>query len=168
MNWCVSELRQGLAASCLAAAALLACASCGGDGSETGAAASNLAERPPAKAQLIKRADAICRGTDAAQKAALTSYFARHEVEMTNGPQMENAISRAEIPPLRAEIAQVGALAVPAGDKASVDAILAAWGRALSTAQRQPSSVFGLGEGPFEKPNQLAKRYGFKDCAEAL
>jgi predicted signal transduction protein with EAL and GGDEF domain len=164
------DFERGLAAGCVAMAALLVSSGCGG-GEASGAAGISSSAAPAtaaAKAKLIERADAICRKTDEDQKAALRAYFDRHEVELTNSTEMEKAISRAEIPPLRSEIETIAAMPVPAGEEAAMSAIVAGWRQALKTAQEQPGAVFGFGGRLFEKPDELARRFGFEDCAEAL
>jgi len=154
-----SAVRIQVAVVALAAAAVMVVlASCGG-GSSTAADHASLT-----KAELISKADAICRHTDVVQKERLAAYEAAHPQEV----QEEAELRQAAFPPIGTEIKRVAALGSPPGDALQMGKILSGWRTALEAVNRNPKLVEGLTEGPFQEPDKLAAEYGFKDCAKAL
>lgn len=119
------------------------------------------------KAELIRRGDAICRETDETQRSALTTYEKKHG-RATSPQGIANALVRVALPPIGREIAKLAALGAPRGDELQVEIILTELEKALKSAMRHPNTLLGTGEGEFDKPDELAAIYGFKDCAKAL
>lgn len=168
-NWTVAR-----SAVILVSVALLALAGCGSRGSSTaGSDQSTLrADRStPAitKAELIGRGDAICRKTDMTQKAAVNAYSKQNPGKLLGKANQEVILKKVAFPPIAVEIEELSALGAPQGDEGVVDAIITGLETALDEAQSDPSTLLvGFGEGPFAKPDKLAGKYGFKDCAKAL
>lgn len=156
-----------IAAAALAVAALFAVAACGGGGS-TGGDGTNASAPAITKAELIKRADAICRRTDAAQRSAFNIYSEKHKVFLGINPRMEKAMTTILLPPVGREIEEIAAVGVPPGDESRLSAILAGWEKALKEAVSKPRILLTSEEGPFAKPNKLAGEYGFKVCDNVL
>jgi hypothetical protein len=142
-------------------AGLTALGGCGG-------ASSTADSGTISKAEFIRKADAICKETDLAQKEKLAIYEKTHKVASADHSAQEKALVLAAFPPIGSEIEEVAALGTPAAGANRLKAILNGWRSALQAIERKPDLVMGLGEGPFTKPDKLAGRYGFKDCAQAL
>ncbi len=151
--------RTALLTVLMGLAAVIVLAGCGG---------SSAADDPSiTKAELITRGDAICRQTDVIQKERLAAYEKAHPKVFLGGAAGEKALRLTVFPPIGVEIKKVAALGIPGGDRVQLHAILNGWSNALKKVERKPAFVL-TGEGPFTRPDQLAARYGFKDCAQAL
>jgi hypothetical protein len=158
------------AGALLAVAALLALAACGGGSpSDTSGASGGTNASAPAitKAALIKKADAICRQTDEVQRKAFNVYSKRHEVVLGDTPKMRKAMTTVLLPPVEVELKEIAALGAPAVDP-DLGAIMTGWEKALRESLSNPSLLLGTGVGPFTKPDELAGKYGFKDCENVL
>jgi hypothetical protein len=145
-------------------------AGCGGGGSSDPVAqASTVANvSVVTKAELIKKGDAICRHTDIVQKERIAAYEKKHPGVTLVGPTAETVLRKVAFPPIAVEIEKVAVLGFPNGDEKQLKEILSGWKTALKETNQKPALVMGVGEGPFTRPDELAAKYGFKDCAKAL
>ena len=156
--------------SCLGAAsvALLAAAVLAGCGSGSSSATADGSSATITKAELIGQADAICRKTDEIQKASLAAY----RKQQSSGPlqlDAEELVIKFAIPPIKAEIRELDALEVPEGEEATIAEWHHALKESLRSAVQNPKLFVEVGGSPeFIKPDELAKKYGFKDCADPL
>jgi hypothetical protein len=152
-------------------ASLLACVAAailGGCGSGSSSATVDGSAATITKAKLISQGDAICRKTDEIQKASLAAY----KKERSSGALQlnnEQLVIKFGFPPIKAEIRELSALGVPAGDEATISEWLHDLKMALRSSERNPKLFIKVGGIPeFSKADELAKKYGFKDCADAL
>lgn len=164
---------RGLLAALLSLALVLAIAACGGgdssDGGDGGTSEGTTASAPAiTKAELIKKADAICRKTDEIQKKALKAYPGGEKLTLEDSPEMRKLMKVVLLPPIEAELKQIAALGAPAGEEAKVTAIMTGWERALEKSLKDPSLLIGFDDGPFIAPGKLAAKYGFKDCDQVI
>ncbi len=156
-------------AGLLAIAAAAMIAACGSSSSADGSGEVTNASAPAiTKATLIEQADAICRNSDEVQKVALAAYEKEHPGALKKTSGMEEALTQVLIPPIAVEVEKVAALGIPSGDEAEVTTIVSGWETALKTVEKKPGILITLGEGPFEEPDKLAAKYGFKECDKAL
>jgi hypothetical protein len=145
-----SGLTGGLAlAATVAAGALLI--ACGGDDDEL------------TKAQLIEQADAICkRGNEEINDAANKAFPGNRQ------PSEAEATKFAEetlIPNVQNQIDEVRDLNPPSADEAQVTAFLDEAQQALDRVEDDPTILFGGGQSPFARANQMGQDYGFKECS---
>jgi hypothetical protein len=166
-------------ATALAALALLGC---GGSGSaQSGStvaksgspqpqpASSTESSQPPlSKAELIKQGDAICTNTDKVQKAKLTAYFKAHPKARGSQVGLREAVLVAGIGPIRDEAKELGELQPPAGDEKEIAAIVEGIEAAVKASEADPVTALTAGLNPFNGVDELAGKYGFKACANAL
>lgn len=161
----------------VAAAALLAIAGCGGGDSTAegggstggGSDSSSTVAATITKAQLIEKADAICRKTDADQKSAYDSYKTLNPQATQSRAGAVEAVAAAGLPPIEVELAEITALGAPKGDEEEVGKFLDTLERALSAAKKNPAVLVSQIPDPlFGRVEKLGSKYGFKDCAKAL
>jgi hypothetical protein len=153
------------------AATLLACfaaAVLGGCGSASPSATADGSSATITKAELIHQGDAICRKTDKTQKESLAAYRKEH----SSGPiQLDNEqlVIKFGFPPIKAEIRELDALGAPEKDEVAIAKWLHELKESLRSAERNPKLFIQAGGSPeFSEADELAKNYGFDDCADAL
>lgn len=146
---------------------LVSLAGCGGSESTAASGDSTLVSGGITKAELIKQGDAICRKTDEVQKEALAAYVEKHGKAIAL-QDVEKALAKAALPPIRTEIEELAALGAPQGAEFQIEVIITGLEKALRGAEKHPGTLLGTGEGEFVTPDKLAGAYGFKDCAKAL
>lgn len=129
-------------------------------------AESTVASRSISKAVLIKQGDAICREIDEVQNNNLTAYLEKHPNAQSNKAGEEAGVKTAGLPPIATEITELAALGAPEGEEDEVEEFLKSLESALQGVEAKPSLVIGTDHSPFDVPNRLATRYGFKDCSE--
>ena len=139
----------------LALVALLAAAvGCGSSGSE------GTSETSVTKKQYVLRAEKVCLNTESEQFQTISTYSQEHpEVDE------EKAVVEAGLPPLEAELAKLEALEQPRTGNAQLEAFFAAFDRAITESQEDPSRVLTQEGNPFATPNKLAEAYGLKGCS---
>jgi hypothetical protein len=140
----------------------------GGCGTGSSSATADGSSATITRAELINRGDAICRNTDQIQKAALAAFKNKHG----SGPSQldgEQLLIKFGFPPIKVEIRELDALGTPKGAGATIGEWLHELKEALRSAERNPKLFVQVGGSPeFIKADELAKKYGFKDCADAL
>lgn len=137
----------------------LAAGGCGGNSDSTAAA--------PTKAAFIKQADAICAKADKEQEASLRSYAKTHPLgELSAGKQLEAAV-RLGLPPLKQEATELGELTPPTGNEKQVERVVKEIEGALTKAESDPKLLVSSNTTPFNKPDKIAKEYGFHACSDS-
>lgn len=152
-------------ASLLALAALLALAvlvaGCGGGDETTDSATVTLT-----KTEFIKQGDAICKEANEENETEAEEFAEENgfTLEKASKDQLEEAVAEVLAPSLNQQAKELDALGAPEGDEDKVEAIVVALEDATDEIEDDPSLVFE--EKTLEKPNQLAKAYGFKVCGQ--
>jgi hypothetical protein len=113
------------------------------------------------KAEFIKQADAICEKTDATQTAAVEAQLGSSN---PNHHEVEQAIEKYALPPIKEEVDELEGLEVPAGDRVQIRAILRGIKGAVRRAEADPGSVVS-GSGPFASVEKLGREFGFAACS---
>jgi hypothetical protein len=132
-----------------AAALALAIAGCGGGESRL------------TKAQFIKQGEAICRQA-AVEQAKIASHY-KGEVVSGNF----EAVTAVFVPPMKKELRRLEALSPPQADEKEIGAILRAIESGVKDAKADYLDLFVKETDPFIRANTLARKYGFKACAES-
>jgi hypothetical protein len=116
--------------------------------------------KPLTKVQFIKKADKVCEviGNEQIKLAA-------HEFQKTHNLKEEDVIASAVIPPLEKQLRKLKSLPAPTKDAAKLAAWFRAFEHALKVAKEDPPAI--VRTFPFQRADDLAKRYGFFDCAAA-
>jgi hypothetical protein len=120
------------------------------------------------KAAFVQQADAICRNArDEIIKAI--AKIPRHGEPRVREKIERGLISSVLIPALEEEVDRLRALGAPAGDAAAIEQILKLAEGAIDEAKTEPESYVGgeeyrSGSEHYGRANQLARRYGMKDC----
>lgn len=162
----VMGVKRMAAMAALMAVAALVIAGCGDSSDATGSGDTDSGPTIT-KAVLIKKGDAICQKTDDAQAAGLAAFEKKNPGAVRKQKGLEAVIVNAALPPLATEIEELAALGAPKGDEATVGKIIAGWEKALAAAEANPMAI-ARAQGPFKAPNELAAKYGFKECSNAL
>jgi len=140
----------------------------GSSGGETDGSTAATKGSSLSRAQFIKQADAFCRKADNVQEVGLEK--ARKEGALKNPSKsvQEKLVTEIGLPPLRVELEEISSLSPPKADEEEIDEIIHALEVAIEESEEAPIRVT-LGQGnPFERVNQMAGAFGFKDCSEAL
>jgi uncharacterized membrane protein len=113
--------------------------------------------------------NALCLASN--KKAATAAYKVLQE--QNHGPRITERegiqrSARTLIPILvvdaEAQVDAVGSLEVPSGDEAQVKAIISAYRAWIDKAKKTPVKIVYAGDN-FEKPRELAEKYGLAECA---
>jgi hypothetical protein len=125
---------------------------CGGNGSDP-------------KTEYVSKADRICAlgtfriGTEARKRFGSAQPAAKEQKEFARS---------VVVPELRTVLSKLRALAPPEGDRQRVDAIWAALDDAIDTLATTPGLIAEPGTGgAFDRANQLAHDYGFRQCGSS-
>jgi hypothetical protein len=156
-----------LAASLLALAALAA--GCGGGSSSASASPEGSGSTPLTRQQFIKQADQRCEQADEEQ-AKLFGELSKADPEAgaTKAGQ-EEFVVKAGLPPVQAAAEAIAELTPPSAEAEEAEAFVAAMERAVKEGEETPSRILeGSNDNPFEPIEGLARKYGFKACAEPL
>lgn len=115
-----------------------------------------------AKAEFVKKADALCKEAEKALQVGIQEELAGHE------PRNAAAAKQAEaqigkkvlIPAKRREAGELQALGSPSGDEDRVAAIVQATREGLRKAEAHPERAVKDGTEAFGKANRLKQEYG--------
>jgi len=151
------SIRTGKRSLCAALVVGLMITGCGG-GSDSTASLT--------KAQFVKQADAICRKVDKSQTAGLDKLTK----EFSDPTKITKAVQKTWIleqglPSVQQEAEEIAALGAPSGDEEQVAAIVKGIEEAVKKAEKDPLKSL---ESSFTGANNLAAKYGLKDCSEPL
>lgn len=130
----------------------------------------------PTRAAFIHRADAICNQIDQRQREA-RSYFWKTHPGVLHTPQFKeefvgwktDVVEAAILPPIQEGAEELDRLRTPSGDKKELKAIVKELEKAVRVGQAHPVPLIKKNAvGPFGEVMKMARRYGFKACAEPL
>jgi hypothetical protein len=127
-------------------------AGCGSSGEQ--------AEATLTKAQFRQRADKICNLASTEQFKLGGEYLNTHK-----GADEADAVRPGLLPPLEKQQSELQELPLPAGYEAQIESFLKALDEALEAGKKDPPSLLSKRNNPFEKADELGKRYGLGDCA---
>jgi hypothetical protein len=127
---------------------------CGGGASRT-ASTSSLA-----KAQFVKRVDAIC----ARGRIRGLRYRPSHATGQSEGKAMAEAIEIGLLPALQGVIDQISAVAVPPGQSGRVETFLAAFQQAVDAGERLSVPSLRSLERLLARPGKLAREDSLESC----
>lgn len=144
----------------LLALALLASGCGGGDDGDSAAALT--------QAEFVRKAEAICEGTDRAQRAAFRAYAPKHAKTLSTAVGEEELITVVGLPAVLDEAEELKALGAPSGDEQEVEAFVVEIEKAVREAMKDPGSVEARRGNPFSEAGKLARAYGLEACAEPL
>ncbi|HEY4779934.1 MAG TPA: hypothetical protein VIH47_10110 [Solirubrobacterales bacterium] len=122
------------------------------------------------KVEFIKQGDAICKkGSEQIQGEA--NAFARENNIDTSKPtkaQQEEVIAGVLGPALQDQADEISALGAPAGEEGKTEAIVDALEAGAEELEEDPASLLEgkSGAGPLSKANELAVKFGFKECGQ--
>jgi hypothetical protein len=140
-------------------------AGCGGGGDDDSATSASTSSGPPSKAEYIAKGDQICAG------GTLVIGKAGREQFGSSQPTRDQAIQFGQntvVPSLEDTLTKLRALEAPAGDEAETAAIYDALEDGLNELKQDPSMFVESGSGgAFDRANQLAQSYGFKQCGQS-
>lgn len=147
----------------------------GGDESGTGASVgtnvSDIPGRPLSKDEFVERAEEICKKADDQVYDEAVVYRERHEKKerekLGNIPFEEKLIRLVVFPSIRKQAKEIEALGIPVGEEKNVKALLAAIALGMKKAEKDPYEIEGEDPSkyPFAKYSELAREYGFGECA---
>jgi hypothetical protein len=152
-------------------AAGLIAVGCGGDDDEdttaaattTGATGATGAAGgvPPSKSEFIRQADQICKqGDQEIDQAAQQLGPGRPSDE-----QLEQFATETLVPGIQGQIDDIRALTPPPRDEQQITEFLDSAQDALDQLEQDPSLLLRESGDPFKETTQLARDYGFEDCA---
>jgi hypothetical protein len=126
----------------------------------------NEANKTIAKAEFIKRANAICEVT--LKKITSEAFPVLEKAAKRSDSVQEGAetslVSAVMVPGFQAEVEGIRALGAPPGDEDKVDAILDAIQEVVDKGEADPES-FGQGtEPPYSHAARVAAAYGLASC----
>lgn len=112
------------------------------------------------KAQLVKKAQAICKRA-ATEQVQLASHYGKNVVVAGN----LEVVTAVFVPPMAKELRRLRALNPPQADAEDVKAIVRAVGRGVEDAKIDYLDLFFKRSDPFAQADALARRYGLTACA---
>lgn len=144
----------------LSAALLVGLAGCGGSGGESSTSADSIS-----KAAFIKKADAVCkRGTERMQRKIFARLKTKNGIRRPRQSEYEELVGKIIVPSVRAEVRELRALAIPAGDEERIDAMIGALEEGLETAEDDPQAVAASSDAVFGIASRLGGEYGLTAC----
>jgi hypothetical protein len=122
------------------------------------------------KAEFVTRANAACAAARIQFEKAFAQYDRTHELK--NAPSeeawLEGIIEKAVLPNYEQRmIDQISTIGAPAGEKQEVVEFLESLRQRLNELKEEPKEL-NKTPFPFAKTAALAKKYGFKGCAESF
>lgn len=139
---------------------------CGG-----GASHSSPSEPSITKKQFLQRAHAICYHLSKKQVRETEAFYRAHGLNTAEPSQraQERNIVAVVLPVVEEKIEELGALPVPEGDQAKVQAVLAAMERGVRETEAHPewlAASTSRHQNPFAESEQLVSAYGAWLCAQ--
>ena len=154
--------------------ALLLVAGCGSDeGDATGSSSSGNGEVTVetgslSKAEYVKQVSAICTKSREQLETEIAALLRKTSNEppkpSEESPQVE-FLEDTYLPSFQAQLDEVSAVAVPAGDEKEITAFLKALQYMVDRGTEDPQT-FVSGEVSLDKAGKLAKAYGLENCAD--
>ncbi len=150
--------------------ALSVATGCGDDGG----AAADTSTSSVTKAELIRKADAICTRSETEFQSQLQGYRARLKAQPPTKSQERQIVADYQLPSLQDQVDGIAKLGAPDGEDDQVEAILdgmravLAEGRedpgAMLGSSSEPWAILGSSSEPLATAADLARKYGFKVC----
>ena len=157
--------RLGTLVTLLLASGLIAAGCGGGGGDDSSTAAGTATTGPPTKAEYIAKGDQIC-----AQGTLVIGQAGREQFGSSQ-PTRQQAVQFGQdtvVPSLEDTLTKLRALEAPQGDEATTAAIYDALEEGLNKLKDDPNLfVESDSGGAFDRANQLAQAYGFKQCGQS-
>jgi hypothetical protein len=157
--------RTGTLATLLVVSALLVAGCGGGGGGDNATSSASTSSGPLSKAEYITKGDQIC-----AQGTLVIGQAGREQFGSSQ-PSRDQAVQFGQdtvVPSLEDTLTKLRALEPPAGDQAKTAAIYDALEDGLTQLKQDPEMfVESDSGGAFERANQLAQAYGFKQCGQS-
>ena len=116
-----------------------------------------------AKAEFLYRGNEICRATVETLTEEGRETFSEAELKGTDAAGVPFVLGT-YVPEFQAEVKRLRALGAPSGDEAQVDAILEAIEGIVEEAKQEPGRIVHQTVNRYEKPQELATRYGLDEC----
>jgi hypothetical protein len=121
------------------------------------------------KTEFIKQGDAICaKGSKQIEDEA--DEFAKDNNVDTNNPSQkdqEEVIETVVAPALQTQADELSELGAPSGEEDTTAAIVDALEAGAGELEENPASLLeSKGPGPLDKANELANKFGFKECGQ--
>ncbi|HEU5104604.1 MAG TPA: hypothetical protein VFU11_02060 [Solirubrobacterales bacterium] len=139
----------------------LAAAGCGGSSDDE---TSSLT-----KAQFIKQGDAVCKEVEEKRGKAIGDFYDKEEARSAQelgAKGQEKLVLEVALPPVKGLEGELEALGAPEGDESEIEAMFKALDQAIAEVEKNPNSVLASAESPFDKPGELATKYGFETCLQ--
>jgi hypothetical protein len=157
--------RLGTLAVPLLVSGLIAVGCGGGGGEDNDTSAASTSTGPLSKADYIAKGDQIC-----AQGTLVIGQAGREQFGSSQ-PSRDQAIQFGQetvVPSLEDTLTKLRALEAPPGDQAKTAAVYDALEQGLNKLKEDPSLFVESGAGgAFDRANQLAQAYGFKQCGQS-
>lgn len=131
-----------------------------GNGSGSG---EELSSKTISKKAFVKRGNAVCEATvgRVTAKAAPTLQEASDEDRIATEEELVESVF---IPSLQTEVEQLAELGAPAGDRAQVEAILAAIQKVVDDSEADPAAAVAAKGNQYAGAARVADRYGLTEC----
>jgi hypothetical protein len=145
--------------------ALLVVGCGGGGGDDNSTSSGSTSSGPLSKSEYIAKGDQIC-----AQGTLVIGQAGREQFGSSQ-PSRDQAVQFGQdtvVPSLEDTLTKLRALEPPAGDQAKTAAIYDALEAGLNQLKQDPEMfVESESGGAFNRANQLAQAYGFKQCGQS-
>jgi hypothetical protein len=125
-----------------------------------------LSEEPIAKRAFVKQANRICDatvGTVLAKAGPILGEAREESIAAREDAEVE-LVETVMAPGLRREVARIGAIGAPPGDRRQIERFLAAVQEIAERAESNPESLAGYNQTFFARPTRLADAYGLDSC----
>lgn len=121
------------------------------------------------KAQFIKQADAICKKADLVQVKNIKRLEDEKKMEDRPPAEQNELVTTVGLDPMLKEAEEIGGLPAPEGDEAQIEALVEAIEAGVERARKEPAEFVAYGAPDFfEKADNIAKKYGMKECSEVV
>lgn len=166
----------------LVLAIALIVAGCGGDSTSGGSSdAASVGDTAAgvgslSKAAFVKQADAACAKGRKEVEAKFAAYLKKEKIEgigASGESQAEAEARKADVvttigvPAYEKQIDEIGGLAPPAGDEATIEEFVEAAEEGLEKVEEEPAAVFDGKSKAFARADKIGQEYGFKVCANS-
>ncbi|TMK58950.1 MAG: hypothetical protein E6G51_01175 [Actinobacteria bacterium] len=112
------------------------------------------------EAAYVKRATAICEGTEKKELEGAIDYSKEHP-----SAKAVEMVEPVLLPLLERQGEQMRALGVPSGNEAAVESMMEEFEAALEESKENPQSVAGASTNPFKEYDRLAKEADLVACS---
>jgi hypothetical protein len=121
------------------------------------------------KTEFVKQGDAICAKGSKTLSQEAEDFADENDID-TSKPttkQQEEVIETVVGPALQAQADELSALGAPEGEEDTTAAIVEALEDGAEELEENPAALLeDKGAGPLDKANELASKFGFKECGQ--